>query len=45
VTTGEGTLQLVEVQPEGRARQPFTAWANGARPVEGERLGPEEDPR
>lgn len=39
VTTGSGTLQLVEVQPEGRASLDFVAWANGARPVDGERLG------
>lgn len=42
VTTGAGTLQLVEVQPEGKARVAFPAWANGARPVDGERLGSSE---
>lgn len=42
VTTGEGTLELLEVQPQGRGRLPFNAWANGARPVDGEVLGAEE---
>jgi methionyl-tRNA formyltransferase len=39
--TGEGGLQLVEVQPEGKARQPFAAFANGARPTLDDRLGEE----
>ncbi len=40
VGTGEGTLQLVEVQLEGRARQPATAFLAGARlPPAGELLG------
>lgn len=39
VVTGDGLLQLVVVQPEGRQPSPFAAWANGARPAEGERLG------
>jgi methionyl-tRNA formyltransferase len=39
VVTGDGRLRLVEVQPEGRARQPAAAWRNGARPAPGERLG------
>jgi methionyl-tRNA formyltransferase len=40
VGTGDGGgLELVEVQPEGRAPQPATAWRNGARPAPGERLG------
>jgi len=30
VGTAEGLLELVEVQPEGKARQPAEAWANGA---------------
>lgn len=38
VTTGAGTVQLVEVQPEGRARTAFDDWANGARPHAGELL-------
>ncbi len=36
VGAGEGGLQLVEVQPEGRPVQSAGAWRNGAR------LGPEE---
>ncbi|MBK9178352.1 MAG: methionyl-tRNA formyltransferase [Acidimicrobiales bacterium] len=39
VGTGHGVLELVEVQPEGRARQPAAAWRNGARPAAGERMG------
>ena len=36
---GEG-VELVEVQPEGKGVQAAAAWANGARPQPGERLGP-----
>jgi methionyl-tRNA formyltransferase len=39
VVTGAGGLELLEVQSEGRAAQGFAAWANGARPGPGERLG------
>lgn len=39
VTTGSGLLALVGVQPEGRSAMAFEAWANGARPAVGERLG------
>jgi methionyl-tRNA formyltransferase len=40
VTCGSGTgLRLVTVQPEGKGVQAATAWANGARPAAGERLG------
>jgi methionyl-tRNA formyltransferase len=39
VATGAGVLQLVGVQPEGKARTPFASWANGARPEAGEQLG------
>lgn len=39
VGTGEGSIELVEVQPDGKARQPATAWRNGARPGADERLG------
>ncbi len=39
VATGDGGLELVEVQPEGRARQSAQAWRNGARPKPGEMLG------
>jgi len=38
VATGEGVLVLTEVQPEGKARQPAPAWANGARPTATDRL-------
>ena len=39
VGTGDGVLELVEVQPEGRARQAAEAWRNGARPGPDDRLG------
>ena len=39
VATGEGMLELLEVQAEGRARQPVGAWLQGARLETGERLG------
>jgi len=39
VGTGAGLLELLEVQPEGRAPQPAAAWRNGARLAPGERLG------
>lgn len=39
VATGSGWLVPLEVQPEGRKRQPFSEWARGARPGPGERLG------
>jgi methionyl-tRNA formyltransferase len=39
VATGAGGLRLVEVQPEGKARQGADAWRNGTRPAPGERLG------
>jgi methionyl-tRNA formyltransferase len=39
VATGDGFLELLEVQGEGRAVQPYAAWALGARPLPGERLG------
>jgi methionyl-tRNA formyltransferase len=39
VGTGDGVLELVEVQPEGKSRVLATAWRNGARPAAGERLG------
>ena len=46
VATSSGLVQLIEVQPEGRGQVPFAAWANGARPAPGERLGesPETSP-
>jgi methionyl-tRNA formyltransferase len=39
VVTGDGTLELVEVQPEGKGRQPASDWARGARPGPGDALG------
>jgi methionyl-tRNA formyltransferase len=36
---GEGALELVEVQPEGKRPMPAAAWLAGARPQPGERLG------
>jgi methionyl-tRNA formyltransferase len=39
VGAGDGALELVEVQPEGKGRQAAVAWRNGARPTPGERLG------
>ena len=39
VGTAAGALELVTVQPEGKAPMPFTAWRNGARPRHGEAFG------
>jgi methionyl-tRNA formyltransferase len=39
VGTGKGSVELIEVQPEGREPMPAFAWRNGARPNPGERLG------
>ncbi len=39
VGTGDGGLQLVEVQPEGRPVQSAGAWRNGARLGPDERMG------
>jgi methionyl-tRNA formyltransferase len=39
VGTGDGALELVEVQPEGKGPQPAAAWRNGARLQPGERMG------
>jgi methionyl-tRNA formyltransferase len=39
VGTGDGTLELLSVHPEGRAVMSAAAWANGARPAPGERFG------
>lgn len=38
VGTGDGVVELVEVQPEGKGRLPAAAWRNGARPQPGERF-------
>ena len=39
VAAGVGGLRLVEVQPEGKPRQPAAAWRNGVRPTATDRLG------
>ena len=39
VGTGAGALRLLEVQPDGKARQDAAAWRNGARPGADDRLG------
>jgi methionyl-tRNA formyltransferase len=39
VGCGEGALELVVVQSEGKARQDAAAWRNGARPSSDDRLG------
>jgi methionyl-tRNA formyltransferase len=39
VAAGDGRVELVEVQPEGKARMAGAAWANGARWRDGDRLG------
>ena len=38
VGTGDGTLQLADLQPEGKGPQPADAWRNGARLRAGERF-------
>ena len=38
VGAGEGALELVDVQPEGKGPQPAAAWRNGARLRPGERF-------
>ena len=39
VGTGDGQLELIEVQAEGKPRRSFDAWCNGVRPDAHERLG------
>jgi len=39
VGTAVGGLELITVQPEGKAPLAATAWRNGARPAAGEHLG------
>ncbi|HUF33155.1 MAG TPA: methionyl-tRNA formyltransferase [Acidimicrobiales bacterium] len=39
VGSGDGWLELVEVQPEGKGAQAADAWRNGARPGPDDRLG------
>jgi methionyl-tRNA formyltransferase len=38
-STGEGSLRLLTVQPEGRAAMPAIDWLRGTRPRPGELLG------
>ncbi len=38
VGTGDGALELLDVQPEGKGPQPATSWRNGARLQAGDRL-------
>ncbi len=40
VATGQGRVELVEVQPENRSRMAGSDWARGARLATGDRLGP-----
>lgn len=37
--TGAGVLEILVVQPEGKARQEASAWRNGAQPTTDDRLG------
>jgi methionyl-tRNA formyltransferase len=39
VSTGAGSLELIDVQPEGRRQLSAAAWRRGARPAAGERFG------
>jgi methionyl-tRNA formyltransferase len=39
VPAGDGLVELVEVQPEGKPRMPATAWARGVHWSDGDRLG------
>ena len=39
VGTGEGALELMVVQPEGKPAMSAADWLRGARPLPGERLG------
>ncbi|MEM9132074.1 MAG: methionyl-tRNA formyltransferase [Actinomycetota bacterium] len=39
LTTGDGVLELVVVQPEGKRAMAAGDWVNGAQPRPGERLG------
>jgi methionyl-tRNA formyltransferase len=39
VPAADGPVELVEVQPEGKARMDAAAWANGAHWTAGDRLG------
>jgi methionyl-tRNA formyltransferase len=39
VVTGEGVLELLQLQPEGKGAQEAASWRNGARPTPDDRLG------
>jgi methionyl-tRNA formyltransferase len=39
IGAASGALELIVVQPEGKASMPFAAWRNGARPRPGETFG------
>lgn len=39
VGTSEGSIELLELQPEGRSRVAAEDWRNGARPEPGEQVG------
>ncbi|MCB9078431.1 MAG: methionyl-tRNA formyltransferase [Anaerolineaceae bacterium] len=39
ITTGDGVLQLITVQPAGKKAMPAEAWLNGQPDLEGSRLG------
>jgi methionyl-tRNA formyltransferase len=39
VGTGDGWLELVRVQPEGKAAMDAQAWRNGAQPTESDEMG------
>ncbi len=39
VGAGDGAVEVLEVQPEGKARQPVGDWRNGAQPAVGDRFG------
>jgi len=45
VGTAEGALELLVVQPEGKPPMDGAAWARGARPQPGERMGEWNGPR
>ena len=38
VAAGDGGVELIEVQPQGRARQAAAAWRNGAQPTADDRF-------
>ena len=45
VVTGDGVLELIEVQSAGKRPVPAAAWWRGVRPEPGESLGGEEERR